>query len=286
MRAPEELLCSRGWRLRHGLWMLWGILSFGLLWSIGFAIIGFRARNRTWLIFSAIWLAYLVAYIATSSALETPENGDPATPMSSVFALALFASWIGGGVLAWFVNRKWLVWRAHNARRGPWYLTATATPGAADPGGDPAAPASPAAAVDHALRTSMSEYGSGDPPTAAAPPQVSTTAGPSEPDTLHGPAPRFYGAQHASGATAAAAPIDLNTATREQLASLPGIDSAWADHIIATRQHIGGFASPADLVTAASVQPHVFADIRDRLVANPPAAPEHATRPDGRRLEF
>lgn len=286
MRTPEELLCSRGWRLRHGLWMLWGILSFGLLWSIGFAIIGFRAKNRIWIIFSAIWLAYLIAYIAITSVLETPEKGDPATPLGSALALALFTSWIGGGVLAWYVNRKWLVWRAHNVRRGPWYVTATATSGATAPSSDSTTTGAPAMAVDNALLSPMSAHSSSEPPTAPTPPQASTAGAPSKTQAPRRLDPPSSVAPNVSGIAAAVAPVDLNTATREQLAALPGIDLTWADHIIATRQLVGGYASPADLVTAANVQPHVFNDIRGRLVATPLVASAHEKRPDGRRLEF
>jgi competence protein ComEA len=285
MSTPEELLCSRGWRLRHGLWMLWGILSFGMLWSIGFAIVGLRAKNQRWLIFSGIWLAFFIAWVAVSSAIDVPGKGEPSNPISSALDGAIFVSWILGGVLAWLENRKWLVWLAHNSHRGPWYVSATRTPGTSS-----AWPDSRAVAAEDALRISGSS-----PVPAAFPgartspllaPHPAVTAAPWAPQRQPWLAPPAPVADATTIPAPAWTPVNVNTATRDQLASLPGIDLAWADHIIATRQSIGGFSDPAELVTAANVQPHVFAGIRDRLVSTPSAMPEPTAPVVGRRLEF
>lgn len=278
MSTPEELLCRRGWRLRHSLWMLWGILSFGLLWGVGFAIVGVRARHRLWLVMAGVWLVYLIVEFWVLGSTDMPAKGEPATALSSAMGNVMLLSWIVGGVLAWFVNRRWLVWRAHHGPRRPWYITTTGSAG--DGGASPAAPVVTAGMVDEVLRSAepTRPRGAETARTVAPPAQWISSASTPQP---------ALGVQVATSGAAETpqTPLDLNTASRDQLANLPGIDLAWADHIIAIRQRQGGFSSPADLVTMASVQPHIFAAIRDRLVAGAPIA--RADSPsDGRRLEF
>lgn len=258
MSSSMGLLSSRGWRLRHGMWMLWGILSFGLLWCVGFAIIGFRAKNRTWLILSGVSLALLAGFIVYSSSGEVPAEGEPGTSADALVGFGLLISWIGGTVLAFFVNRKWLLWLAHNSRPGPWY---------AQDQGDSAPPARSwsAEAVDNAL--GRSDAGVASP--AAAGPQSEPSVAPS----------------HVNPARETVL-VDLNTAGRDILVSLPGVDLPWADHIIDVRQRSGSFSSPLDLVTRVGMQPHVFAGIRDHVFASDSRTAKHDSSADGRRLEF
>lgn len=279
MSTPEELLCSRTWRLRHSAWMLWGILSVGLFWVVGFAYIGVKARNRTWLLIAGGWLIYTIASFTIYTVFDMPEKGEASTPLSSTMGGVGALAWIGGAVLAWFVNRKWLVWRAHNSKKGPWYAAATAS-------GAPSAPAtSQQATVDAAFRAAA-----GVP--AASAPAPAATAVPATRASARSPLPPPPpGTLYAPGAEQASAPLDLNSATRDQLAALPGLDAAWADHIISTRDRVGGFGDPSELVTAASVPPHVFAALRGSLTSTPrgagaPPAATPANKPDGRRLEF
>ncbi len=304
MSTPEELLCSRKWRMKRGTWMLWGWFPFAWTAWVGYLIIGIKARSWKWIAiaigFFALGLGSMIAMVmitnaATAAAGNQLAKGEPLpepwSTYSSLVLVVLLVVWLGNAaVVQWFVNRKWLVWRArnNNAKSAtPWYATATATPGAAAGGGIPATQVSPVAAVDNALRTPAPARVQAAPPAMATASPLQAAPAPATPQAPSNLAPPAPGTLHAPGtATGKPDPLDLNTATRDQLAALPGIDLAWADHIIATRSRVGGFANPADLVTAASVQPHVFAGIRDRLVATPPAAPELAVPTDGRRLEF
>lgn len=59
--------------------------------------------------------------------------------------------------------------------------------------------------------------------------------------------------------------VDLNKATREDLKSLPGIDSQKADHIIAERP----YANPRQLVTRHVLSQEEFTQVQDRVVVNP-----------------
>jgi competence protein ComEA len=71
----------------------------------------------------------------------------------------------------------------------------------------------------------------------------------------------------ASGATGApgGAPINLNTATPEQLDQLEGVGPATAQKIIAYRQEHGGFRSVAELDRVPGIGPARMAALREKV---------------------
>lgn len=58
-------------------------------------------------------------------------------------------------------------------------------------------------------------------------------------------------------------PLDLNTATKEQLTSLPGVTATEADRVIAGRP----YNEPGDLVTRRIMPKSEYDEIADRLTA-------------------
>jgi competence protein ComEA len=78
--------------------------------------------------------------------------------------------------------------------------------------------------------------------------------------------PRVGEAVPATSGGAAAAPsgpLDLNTATLEQLDALPGVGPATAKAIIAERQRRGGFRSVEDLLDVRGIGPAKLDALRD-----------------------
>jgi hypothetical protein len=252
--TPEELLCNRRWRIVHGLWMLWGILSFGVFACVGWLYIGLRSKSRLFLTVGGVLLAWTVAFLALYSAIDLPAGkGVTGTPTQETQSNLLYGSatvvWIASSIGAWFANRRWLVWRANRDAALPWYANATSTPQ------PPPAPNSQqvSANVDAAFATG---------------PAASSTRTPQAAE---------------SGAT-----LNLNSATASQLAELPGLNAETAAHVVAVRARVGGFDAAPDLVTEAGIQPHVFAQIQGRVSvtdkdSNPPPTPSPES---GRRLEF
>ncbi len=79
------------------------------------------------------------------------------------------------------------------------------------------------------------------------------------------------GAASAAGSTGSAAvpgpPLNLNSATADQLATLDGIGPAMAAKIIAYRQAQGGFGSVDELDQVPGIGPKRLAALRDRVTA-------------------
>lgn len=60
-------------------------------------------------------------------------------------------------------------------------------------------------------------------------------------------------------------PVDLNSATKEQLLTLPGVTAPMADRLIAGRP----YKTPADLLTRHLMRKAEYDKISDRLVVKP-----------------
>ena len=70
----------------------------------------------------------------------------------------------------------------------------------------------------------------------------------------------------------AAAPVNLNTATAEQLATIPGIGQRMAERIIDYRQKSGGFKKVEDLMNVSGIGEKNFLKMRPLVTVTPPAA--------------
>ncbi len=246
MTTPEERLCSRSWRLRNSAWLLWPALSLGTLTSVGVLRNGLKMKQRSWLIFAALYGVWTVCFLVSVNLVEPGTKENPSDSVgNTILGWATFILWLVGMAHSFYLNRSWLRWRAANPKgQTAWYASGAAAPArSASPPPQPAQ--EPPAETLSRLYTGA---------TPASPPRTTT-------------------------------PVDLNTAAPTELAAV-GIDNLWADRIVAARARLGGFHATEQLMTEAGVPPHVYAAIRNRVQVTPPSPPRSTPPSGGRRLDF
>jgi competence protein ComEA len=74
----------------------------------------------------------------------------------------------------------------------------------------------------------------------------------------------------AAATATAAAPVNLNTATVEQLATIPGVGPRMAERIIDYRQKNGGFKKVEDLMNVSGVGEKSFLKMKPLITVTPP----------------
>jgi competence protein ComEA len=79
------------------------------------------------------------------------------------------------------------------------------------------------------------------------------------------PPPTPGDAAAASDGTASDGPVDLNTASVEQLQTLPGIGPALAQRIVRHRDEVGPFRAPGDLRDVSGIGEKRFQDLADLI---------------------
>lgn len=272
MTTPEQLLADAGWRRRHSVYTLWALFfGFGF---VSLFYIGARAKKNRWMVWGVVYGALVIGAIAIGGSLS-PDDPDAPTPLGTNLAYTLLMIvWVISAIHVFRARKEWLRWKAGQAGQVPWYQSSSSAPptpqsaadlsgiGLDDPTSDYLAPAPPASAVTPAAT----------PPAPTAPrrrlpppptrPPLRGTDRPLPPPPSAPPRSRPLAAETIPD------PIDLNTATVDDIASLPGVGVATAHRIVEERNRRGGFESVDEAALAAKLQPHVRSRLQQAAVVS------------------
>jgi uncharacterized membrane protein YsdA (DUF1294 family) len=272
-------LARRKWRIRHSAWLLAPILGMGFFSFVGFLYVALRVRKRKF------WIACAIAclgsaLVAISTSIWNERNGNSSTGGGVIMAV-----WVGLVVFAMVLNRDYLRWRASRTEANAWYnqqgakgMQGPAAP-APGPGGWTAAqqahsfqpsqpmPPGPGAAF---LGVNNSPYyapPTGQPPVTAGPSPIFTGVNNTPPYAPPVTPPFMPPAQQKSTAQEATkvAPLDVNTASGSDLATVLGIDPALANRVVATRRQQGPYRDLGHLAATAGLQPHELLKFRSQV---------------------
>jgi hypothetical protein len=266
--TPEQLLADATWRWRHSVYTLWALLfGFGF---VSLLYTGVRAKKSNW----TTWgIAYGVVVIG---AFAIAGSGDPDAPISleaNLAVTALMVVWVTSAIHVFRARKEWLRCKASVAGQPRWYeapVSTTKAPaadlggiGMEDPSGEYLAGPPPAQAPTPTTSTRRLPLPPVAPPPHASrkpPPPPSPATPPPNTGEATGPAP--------VAPDATTNMVDLNTATVDELAALPGIGIATATRIVEQRKRRGGFDSVDEAAIAADVQPHVRARLQKLAVVS------------------
>ena len=255
MTTPDQLLADSGWRRRHSLYVVWA-LAFGM-GCVSLVYAGGRAKRRDWITWG---LVYGVLVVGAFTLVGVTAPDDPTAESSTgqtIGSVAFFAIWVSSTVHVFVTRKEWLRTKAAMQGEARWYEpteSSTAPVASADLGAlgltDPASDyvAPPPRAPSGTPPRRSRPLRAGDATVAPTPPSVARTGGGGNSDR-----------------------IDLNTATLEEIAELPGVGVAIAHRILGERNRRNGFASVDEAAAALDLPPH----LRSRLQQTATVSPIH-----------
>ncbi|AEV83751.1 Endonuclease/exonuclease/phosphatase family domain-containing protein 1 [Actinoplanes sp. SE50] len=249
-QPPPPAGPGAGWRIGHSMWLFFPILGFGCLSGGGFLYVGLRAHRPAW------WIPGIV-YSVLSIAGFTIGGSAPTDSLRQNLSYAvLFGAWLVSIFHAALINGAWLRWLAGY----------------------------------QAWQAQMRAVWVGQQPTSFAPlpPYLQGVVAP--PQQFYNTAPGYQPApvpQPAVHQPSTPAQVDVNTATEQQLATLPGLTPGRIAQVLQSRQQRRGFLTVDDFAAAAGLAPHEFVAIRDRLTcsAAPPPPDDTTSGPYGRVVD-
>lgn len=280
MTTPEQLLADPKWRRRHSVYTLWALfLGFGF---ISLLYTGLRSKKSKWTTWGIVYGVLAVSTISVGGAMS-PEDPDAATPLAvSITYNILMVVWVISAIHVFRERKEWLRWKASVASQPKWYESPSATTGAGadlsaigmdDPATEFLAP--PPTSVQAARPERRL------PPPPVAPPARAERNLPPPPSA---PPTHAASASEVNRGTTDHA-VDLNVATVDTIAAIPGVGVATATRIVEERKKRGGFESVDEAAVAAGVQPHVRSRLQQLAVVSQ-RAQSQTRRASGRIVDI
>lgn len=242
---------GRNWEIRNSIWIVW-TFTFFFNW-IAFLYIGVRVRRRRWIYWGVLYsLPFILAMITAESPIDSWQTD------------VAFSLMLGLGIMS--------IIHAFQVRKE--YLMRLETLQQSRVGTD--------AALRQRIQT---EYSSG----AQGSTSSSGVGQPSSNSLSPAPQPRITPPAQPSGFAAPepspVSTIDLNSASEQEIASLPGVGLIIAKRAVSLRESRGGFRSVEDFGQALNLRPHVVERITP-LVSISTSQQPGGSDPSGRVVDF
>ncbi|HHW39154.1 MAG TPA: hypothetical protein GXX18_18285 [Bacillales bacterium] len=237
---------GRVWEVRNSLWMLWAILTFGLLNYVSFFYVSYKVRQRKWFIAGLI---YSILFILVMTATELPED-------HWFYNAALFTyiiGWIVSIVHVFKIRTEYLLRLEAKLLSGPSEIQSLKRQIARE-----YAQANSERA-DHSFSKPIKN--------------VLDTETTNQNEGIQG--------NYSEGNV-----IDINKATEEEVAKVPGIGTLFAKKVISIREEVGGYKSFSHFVEVLSVKPHLVEKIKPYLHFPEEAVPQQMKKYEGRIVDF
>ena len=232
-------------------WIIWSFIP-GINWATWIHA-GVRAKYNRYFIFGVLYALPMMMYMAC----DTGKKGEKSSLQEAASGLGV-VSWIIGIVHTQMVKKEINLRIRYAGQAGA------------------------RAATDDQLEQKIaSEYGLGNPSTSPPRPvRAPTLPQKAAPQPVVGPVP-------IQAATAAVATrVDVNSASEQQIASLPGVGPILAKKAIQFRQSERAFQSVDDFAQVLALKPHILLQIRALVVANLVATPRAVEKRSGRVVDF
>ena len=288
---------GRKWEFLHSLWLIWIFTIF--LNYVAFLSIGVRTRKARWIVPGFLYMAFSTAPFISSIFQYT------GTAYEDILMSTFFIGWFCSIIHAFLARPNYLIMlsKMEDEQNGvsffpqqpvqnPWQNdipSQDVSGGAMYSNGNPVVSQS---SMPYSIQPPMV------PPAYPYP----TTAFP-QPDADSNPYMPYPSFQRAEGVyqqaaipvpaappvqypvpTPATGLLDLNSATEQQLAGLPGVSVAMAKKAIMIRAHSGGFASADEFSRQLGLMPHFAIQIESLACASPPDRQPVPSRRDAGRV--
>jgi len=248
---------GKKWELLNSLWILW---SFTLVLAcVGFFWIGGRAGKRKWTIFGLLYLVVNLGLVYATLWLK-----DTNIIYYNIVSVIIYIGWFGAIVHS-FMSRKEYLLRLE---------AVTDLKGA----------------TSGAYRNEIRRDYLGNNERSVGQMPLPTM----KQNTLEPPAYTQQGIfepskpvqQNTSESQTSAQKIDLNTASEQELAALPGVGIALAKRAIEMRAQIGGFSSVQDFIFRLGLMPHFALQIECLAIVAPIKAQTLPPKNKGRVVDI
>lgn len=268
---------GRNWELAHSIWICWVLLTCGFFNWVAFLYIGVRASQKKWIVWGGIYsVPFLLSIV---SAAVSDGQGIQPEWLGTLEVLLAMILWLVSVFHAFKVRREYLIrldssQRSVAERNADLYSRVRAEYGTDAPVGS------------HLPRPASSGFET----TRSRDVGHNPRTRPSEP--IHGSADDAPGnalGNMADGASPRGMPqdsgVDVNNASEQEIAALPGVGLILAKRIVNLRGERGGFDSVENLGMTLGLRPHIVERLRER-VSFGAVEQRREQEPPGRTVDF